>query len=93
MHPQIFARLAIGRPSLPGTRVSRYRSQRSFRHGPSKLKFRRRKGLETGQPEVVDVQRRVPTQVIIVLRSRIAAGPVLVMLSRLQALISQSTTL
>lgn len=70
MYLRIFAGLAIGRPLIvrvPGTRVSRYRSQRSFRHGPSKLKFRRRKGLETGQPEVVDVQRRIPTQVIIVL--------------------------
>lgn len=67
---------------VPGTRVSRYRSQRSFRHGPSKLKFRRRKGSETGQPEVVDVQRRIPTQVIIVLWSRTAAEPAVpVMLS------------
>lgn len=39
---------------------------------PVQVEIRQWKGLETGQPEVVDVQRCIPTQVIIVLWSHTA---------------------
>jgi len=64
---------------------------------PVQVEIRQRKGLETGQPEVVDV-RCIPTQVIIVLRSHtaqqdITAPAIPVMLSCLQILVSKLATL
>lgn len=66
---------------------------RGFRCGPSKLKFRGRKGLETGQPEVVDVHAAFPRRLLSSYGAAASQGSAPATLSRQQALISQPATL